>query len=194
MKIAPEYGSVITNRATFRSTPPCRIVASPKSTCASPGGCTSGRNTALMRLPPSPHGVLDHCLPTREAVLGLQPLKDPLGRMPLLLRSLLVSFENLVNDRQRRRQYPLRPRLLLTIPRRFRMRQNLVQRVPAELVLLAGRPLLRPFTSTSWRIDFHSSISLRTSGHLAEAAQNGADAPSCRFYELHTCALPFSVS
>jgi hypothetical protein len=52
--------------------------------------------------------------------------------------------------------------------------------------------LLSPFTNTSWRIDFHSTISLRTSGHLAEAAQDGADAPSCRFYELHTCALPFS--
>lgn len=36
MKIGPEYGCVITNRATFRSMPACRIVASPKSTCASP--------------------------------------------------------------------------------------------------------------------------------------------------------------
>lgn len=31
--------------------------------------------------------------------------------------------------------------------------------------------VLGPFTHTSWRIDFHSSISLRASRHLVEAAQ-----------------------
>ena len=44
MKIAPEYGSVITNNATFVDlSVESQIVASPKSTWASPGGFDSGR-------------------------------------------------------------------------------------------------------------------------------------------------------
>jgi hypothetical protein len=44
--IAPEEGSVMTKIAAFVSLPAVRIVASPKSTWASPGGCDSGRNTS----------------------------------------------------------------------------------------------------------------------------------------------------
>jgi UDP-N-acetylmuramyl pentapeptide phosphotransferase/UDP-N-acetylglucosamine-1-phosphate transferase len=103
--------------------------------------CATRLEHLLVRLPPGPHRVLDDRLATRIAVLRLEPLEDPLRRMPLLPRSLLVGFEDLMNDRQHRRQDPPRSNLALPIPRRLRMRQDLLQRVPAQLVLQAGGTL-----------------------------------------------------
>ena len=68
-------------------------------------------------------------------MLATQPLKDPLGRMPLLLRRLRVGRQNQMNDRQEGGQLPLLPRLALTIARRLVMRQDLRQRMPISMKL-----------------------------------------------------------
>ena len=49
-----------------------------------------------MRLPPGPNCILDDCLPFQVSVLRFEPLKDPLRRMSLLLRSLLVGNKDLM--------------------------------------------------------------------------------------------------
>lgn len=55
--------------------------------------------------------------------------------------SAAIGFQDLLDHRQERFQLPLRPRLPLPITGRLGMRQNLLQRVPAQMVLLAGRTL-----------------------------------------------------
>src|ERR1700684_2731351 len=60
--------------------------------------------------------------------------------MTLLLGSLLILLKNLVDDRQKPRQFPFLPRLLHLIPGRFLVLQNPLQRSPLQLVLLASRP------------------------------------------------------
>ena len=57
----------------------------------------------LVRLLPRAHGVLDDRLAAVEAVLVAQPLEDPLGRVPLLLRRLTDRPPRICcNDRQER--------------------------------------------------------------------------------------------
>ena len=97
-----------------------------------------------MRLPPGPYRILHDCLPSQVSVLRFEPLKDPLRRMSLLLWSLLVGDKDLMNDRQHRGQYRPRPCLTLPIPRRLSVSQNLLQRMPAQLVLLARRSMAQP--------------------------------------------------
>ena len=45
---ASAYGRLITNTATRVGTPARTTSANPKSTCASPGGWVSGRNTSFV--------------------------------------------------------------------------------------------------------------------------------------------------
>ena len=73
----------------------------------------------LVRLLQSPNRVLHHDLAALVAVLVPQPLEDPLGRMPLLLRRLAVECQDLVDDWQKGRQLPLLSRLSLTIAGRL---------------------------------------------------------------------------
>ncbi len=61
---------------------------------------------------PLPYGILDDGQLPFAIVLVAQAFKDAFGRMPLLLRSLAVLLENLVNDRKKRPQLRLRPGLL----------------------------------------------------------------------------------
>jgi len=46
---------------------------------------------------PSTHVVLHDRVAARVAVLGAESLEDPLGRVPLLARPMLVVFENRVD-------------------------------------------------------------------------------------------------
>ena len=89
-----------------------------------------------------------------------EQIKDPPYRVPLLLRSLSIRFQNLLDDRQIRSQLPLLPRLPQSITRRLRMGQNLLQRVPTQTVLPAR--WLNSFVRTSRRTSFQNSTSLRT--------------------------------
>ena len=52
--------------------------------------------------PPGPDGVLDDGQAAPVAVLVPEPVEDPLGGVPLLLRGLPVVLEDLVDDRQER--------------------------------------------------------------------------------------------
>src|SRR5262249_58447684 len=45
-----------------------------------------------------PDGVLDGRVPAGEPVLVLEPLPDPAGRVPLLLRGLRVVVQDLTDD------------------------------------------------------------------------------------------------
>lgn len=90
---------------------------------------------------PGPHGVLHACVTALVLMLGLQPLEEPLGRVPLLPMDLLIALENLVDDRQKLTDlWPL-ARLLLLVLRRLRVLKNPLERIPVELVLAANRPL-----------------------------------------------------
>jgi hypothetical protein len=80
----------------------------------------------LMHLLPGPNGILDRRVATLEAVLVPQSLEDPLGRMPLLLRSLAVVLQDLMDDRQEALQLPLLPWLARAITGRLCVRQNLL--------------------------------------------------------------------
>jgi hypothetical protein len=62
-------------------------------------------------------------------------------RVPLLSGGLPVVLQDLVNYRQERFELPLLSRLVLTTTRRRIMRQELLQRMPAQTVLATGLPL-----------------------------------------------------
>jgi hypothetical protein len=191
MKMAPEYGSVITNRATLVSWPFSRIIASPKSTWASPGGCDSGRKDFLVRLLPGSHRVLHHGLAAQITLFIAQPLEDPLGRVSLLLRGLAIVFENLVNDREKRFQLPLRPWLALPVTRWLRVRQDLLQRVPAQTVLparLTPAEFVRQGPADERLSKTPCRIALRCLP--AQRGQIGVEPQSSLLTGLHSCALP----
>ena len=52
--------------------------------------------------PPGADGDLDHGQAALVAVLGPEPVEDPLGGVPLLLGGLPVVLEDLMDDRQER--------------------------------------------------------------------------------------------
>jgi hypothetical protein len=97
----------------------------------------------LVPLPPGPHGVFHPRVAALVLMLGLQPLEDPLDRVPLFPMDLLVALENLADDRHELADLRLLPWPLLLILRRLRVRQNPLERIPVELVLPANRPLAR---------------------------------------------------
>ena len=76
-----------------------------------------------------------------EAVLVPQPLPDPAGRVPLLLRGLPVGVQDLADDGQERPEGRLGPGLPRPVPRRLLVGQDLLERQPVDLVLAAGLPL-----------------------------------------------------
>jgi hypothetical protein len=79
---------------------------------------------------PRTHRLLDDRQTAVELVLAYQPIEDPLRRMSLLPGGFLILFEDLVNDRQKPVQLPLRPGLLQLIPDRLLVLQNPHQRPP----------------------------------------------------------------
>ena len=90
------------------------------------------------------HVVLHDRVAARIAVLGPQPLEDPLGRVPLLARALLVVFQDRVDHALPRAQ--LRPphRLLPLVARRHRILQHLANRLARQPKLPRRRPPAHP--------------------------------------------------
>ncbi len=95
-------------------------------------------------------------------VLVTQPVEDPPSRVSLLRRRVPIRRQHLVDQPDKRPQHGLRPRPPEPISRRLRMLENLLQRLPAHLVLTTDLALRDPSTSTLRRISDHSSISVRT--------------------------------
>lgn len=69
--------------------------------------------------------VLHDRVAARESVFFLQPLEDPLRRMPLLNRPLLVIAHNGIDDTQPRAELGLLDRLLALVTWRYRILQHL---------------------------------------------------------------------
>jgi len=78
-------------------------------------------------------------------VLGSQPIEDPLGRVSLLARPLLVVFKNRVNDALPRAQLGPPHRLLPLIAGWRRVLQHLADRLAGQAELPRRRPPAHPF-------------------------------------------------
>jgi hypothetical protein len=111
--------------------------------------------------------ILHHCLAAGVAVLVTEAFEDAVGRVLLLRRCLAIVPEDLPNHRQERLQLRLRPLLRLPIARRLVVGQDLLQRVPANLVLRDRSPLaqgagqhLTPYLAPNLHVAAHSCASL----------------------------------
>ena len=144
---------------------------------------------------PGTYRVLDDRVTTREAVLVTQPFPDPLGRVPLLARCLLICLQNLLDDRQKRLDLRPGPRPSLAISWRLLMRQNLLQRLPVQSVLLAGRTLaqlLRQNLPANFCPQFHVGVHSCTS---LQTGVSGNQLPDLlRFLRRYICAPHFSAA
>jgi hypothetical protein len=94
-----------------------------------------------VRLLPFAYRVFDDRLAARIAVFVTQPLENAVGRVPLLLRSVLIVGQDLVNDWQQGRQLRLFTRHALSIAGRLVMREYLYERMPTKAILLASSSL-----------------------------------------------------
>jgi len=92
-------------------------------------------------------GPVDFSLSIKNSSTDCDPAKQIEHR--LRNRRLLVGFQNLVDDRQYRRQDPFGPHLPLPISRRLNMRQNFVNVCQPSLYFSQAARWLRPWTSTS---------------------------------------------
>ena len=88
--------------------------------------------------PPGADGVLDDGQAARVAVLGLEPVEDPLGGVPLLLGCLLVVLEDLMDDGQEGIEDRGPLRLGAAVARRLGVVEDLLEGLPVDLVLAAG--------------------------------------------------------
>ena len=127
----------------------------------------------LVRLLPRADRVLDDRLAAGEAVLVPQPLEDPLGRVPLLLRRLPVVLQDLVDDRQERLELRLRPRLACADSPAARRApgSSSASASPDRTSRQAARLLNSP-VSTRRRTSFPNSMSDRTPGPPCELGEN----------------------
>ena len=75
--------------------------------------------------------------PAIVSMLFLEPLKDPLAGVTLLLVYRFVGFEDLVDDRNKGLKLRLRSHRLLSMAWRLRIVENLADRPVIEFVLLA---------------------------------------------------------
>jgi hypothetical protein len=103
------------------------------------------RHEHLQRpLAPAGNVVLHNRDPTRKPVLVAQPLEDPFGCMPLLLRPILVGRQNPINNA--RELVELRPerRLPAHVPRRNREFQHLRDRSGVDAEPIRRRTLADP--------------------------------------------------
>ncbi len=89
-----------------------------------------------------------------------QPVKDPLGGMALLARSLAIVFQNLVDDRQEWADFRFGSWLSLLIAGRIDMLQDPGERVPVNRVLLTGRSLAE-FLVQHAAADFRPHLHIR---------------------------------
>ena len=94
------------------------------------------RLTALR--PADPHVIPDHRVAAGKALLVAPPLKDPIGRMPLLDRSSPVRPEDRVNSRQHRTQLRLQDRQRPRVAGRQRKSAYLLDGFPAQTEYLCS--------------------------------------------------------
>jgi hypothetical protein len=99
-----------------------------------------GHEHLLAADPELPNVVLHHGVAARVSVLGLQPLEDPLGRVPLLARPLLVIRQNGVDHALPRTKLGSPDRRLPPVPRRQRILQHLAYRLPRQPKFPGYRP------------------------------------------------------
>src|SRR5664279_6355530 len=105
-----------------------------------------------------PHVILHHGVAASEGMLGLQPLPDPLGSVPLFLGLRLVVFQDLIDNPQPRSQLGLHHRFLPLVTRRDRIRQHLPDGLARQPELPRRLPLAHPVhlnRSPHARIHFH---------------------------------------
>ena len=118
------------------------------------------------------------------AVLGPQPLEDPLRRVPLLARPLLVLFQSRVDYTLPGPQFRPARRFLAPITRRHRVLQHLAHRLPRQAKLTHRRPPAHPLDQhrTPYsRIQLHGlhpSISHRKHNSPAYRIQPGTPTTS----------------
>jgi hypothetical protein len=92
--------------------------------------------------------IPDYRLTALIAVLVPQPVKYPLGRVPLLLRSPFIVGQDLVDDPKKWAQFGPPGRLASTVTRRNRMLQHLGHRPPVNTKSLRRLPTAQPLYQT----------------------------------------------
>src|SRR5688500_18087111 len=102
-------------------------IASPKSACACPGGCSSGTNISCARCRHPATYSFDRAA-ADEAVLVPEALEDPLRRVLLLLRPAFVAGQDALDDGDERAQLRLHRRLRAPVTRRHREPHHLGNR------------------------------------------------------------------
>jgi hypothetical protein len=146
----------------------------------------------LMRLAPGTHRVLDGRLAAQRAVLRLQPIEDPLGRMPVPLWGLLVGVEYLMKIGNTAAKTRRGRTWLCRYPGGSACARIFFSVCQPSLYFKQAARWLRPCTSTSWRIAFQISMSLRTSWAPQGNRSDGAVAPIFRLPRTaHLCAAIF---
>jgi hypothetical protein len=88
--------------------------------------------------PPGADGIIDNCQAALIVVLGLEPVEDPQGGVPLLLEGLLVVFENQEEDGKEGIENRCPLRLVAAVARRLGVLEDLAERLPVDVVLSAG--------------------------------------------------------
>ncbi len=91
----------------------------------------------LPTLAPGADRFLDALVRPVEGVLDDQPVEDPLGRVPLLLRGPPVGLQDLGNQRQIRLHLRPLARLRPSVSRRLDVAEDLLERLPVQPVLPA---------------------------------------------------------
>ena len=91
--------------------------------------------------PPGTYGVADYTDPAVVLMLGPQSIEDPLDRVALFGRRLLVLLENFMNDRQEPIELRLGPRLTLPVAGRLGVVEDFLQGFPVQVIFLTDRPL-----------------------------------------------------
>jgi hypothetical protein len=122
-------------------------------------GSMPQRHEHLLRPQPlRAHIVLHDSVAAGERVLGPQPLKYPLRRVPLPGRPPLVFFQNRVDRAQPRPQLRTLHRLLTLVPGRHRVAKHLPHRLPRYPKLQGDRtltPALNPHRTPHTTVKLH---------------------------------------
>ena len=138
--------------------------------------------------PADPHVILDHRVAAGKVLLIAQPLKNPLGRVPLLDRSSPVRLEDRVDHRQQGAQFGLRDRHRPRVAARQREPAHLLHRLPAQTEYprsLTTAAALQEYKPSNGGVDLHGKhprppakgASLTNGRILLPPHQHQADAP-----------------
>ena len=106
-------------------------------------------------LPVTPDLVTNDGDPAGVLVFVTEPLEDPLARVALLPVSLLVGFQDRMNDRNEPTYHRLVPLAFIAMLGRFLMPEDLLDRPEVEIVLLdrlAGQPRMSDTSSGGGRL------------------------------------------